>query len=321
MYIEKKKIHDKIYYYLKISARDGKKVKTKTIAYLGKEPMSKKELDEKINKISKKKIEQAKNELKKREIILLTEKQREKLEKIQRDFAKKLKLKDTKLKADMFRDFKTYYVYNTTAIEGNSLTLEETNLLLNEQKTPEGKELREIYDHINEKETVDYILTEQPEITLNTIIDIHARLLKNIDKRVGNFRKHNVRVFGADFQTTDAKYVHTDMKILMQWYRKQKRKLHPFVLAVLFHEKFEKIHPFYDGNGRTGRMIMNLMLLRVGLPPLIIKNKGRQDYYRVLSLGHTVDLTDIKNEQYEPILKFCYEKLVETYEEIFSKWG
>ncbi len=66
---------------------------------------------------------------------------------------------------------------------------------------------------------------------------------------------------------------------------------------------------------------MNLMLLRVGLPPLIIKNKGRQDYYRVLSLGHTVDLTDIKNEQYEPILKFCYEKLVETYEEIFSKWG
>jgi Fic family protein len=329
MYVEKKKIGNKRYYYLKISARSGNKTKTKTIAYLGKEPMTKQQIKEKVQAVLKSKIEAAKTALKEelKESIgdintkFLSKKQLERLKEIKKDFIKKLKNSDKKLLEDMFKDFKTDYIYNTNAIEGNTLTLEETNLLLNENKSPEGKDLREIYDHINEKETFDYLLKEKPKINTDLIIKIHAALLKNIDKRIGSFRKHNVRVFGASFETTDAKYICTDMNILLKWHKKNKRRLHPLILASIFHEKFERIHPFYDGNGRTGRMLINLILLKNDLPPLIIKNKTRKEYYQVLTLGHKADLTKIEPDYYKEIVKFCYKQLLDTYEKIFSKWG
>ena len=325
MYVEKKKINGKIYNYLRVSVRSGKKVKTKTIAYLGKDPMTKKELNNKISKFSKKKIEYIKGSLKKEledktNLKFLSEKQLEKLSEIKKDFSMKLKL-DSKLLNDMFKDFKTYYIYNTNAIEGNTMTLKETNMLLNENKTPEGRDLKEIHDHINEKETFDYILNSKPEITKELIIKIHSMLLKNIDKRIGSFRSHNVRVFGASFDTTDAKYVAVDMDILLKWYKENKRILHPLILAAIFHEKFERIHPFYDGNGRTGRMLINLILLKSGLPPLIIKNRTRKKYYNVLSIGHKADLTKTDVGCYKDIVKFSYKQIVDTYKKIFSKWG
>jgi Fic family protein len=325
MYVEKKKIGNKTYNYLKISARIGNKIKTKTIAYLGKETMTKKQIKEKILAIPRSKIKAAKKELRESfEDInkkFLNEKQLKKLKEIKKDFIKKLKTPNKKLLEDMFKDFKTYYIYNTNAIEGNTLTLEETNLLLNENKSPEGKDLREIYDHINEKETFDYLLKEKPKINTDLIIKIHAMLLRNIDKRAGSFRKHNVRVFGASFQSTEAKYVYTDMGILLKWYKKNKRRLHLLILAAIFHEKFERIHPFYDGNGRTGRMLINLILLKNNLPPLIIKNKTRKEYYQVLNLGHKADITKTESEHYKEIVKFCYKQLLDTYGKIFSKWG
>ena len=323
MYVEKKKIKGHVYNYLKMSARKSNQVKTKTIAYLGKEPMSKKKIQERIAAIPKSKIEAVKKELRGEDLNLsfLSLKQLEKLKEIKNDFAKKLKKLDQKLIADMFRDFKTHYIYNTNAIEGNTLTLEETNFLLNENRSPEGKDLREIYDHINEKEVFDNLLKNKPEINKEQIIDIHSKLMKNIDKRVGDFRKHNVRVFGANFETSSAKYVETDMNILLRWYKKEKRRLHPLILAAVFHEKFERIHPFYDGNGRTGRMLLNLMLLKRELPPLVIKNKTRKEYYRVLSTGHKADLNKIESEYYQEIVTFCYKQLLNTYEDIFDRWG
>lgn len=324
MYIEKKKIKGHTYNYLKLSVRDGSKVRTKTIAYLGKEPMTKHQLQEKIKSISPAKIKALQKELKSKDSLnpqFLTEKQLGKLKEIKKDFIKKLKILDKKLLQDMFKDFKTYYIYNTNAIEGNTLTLEETNLLLNENRSPESKDLREIHDHLNEKETFDYLLEKKPEITLKLIIDVHAQLLKNIDQRTGSLRKHNVRVFGANFKTTDARYLHTDMNLLIKWYQKNKKTLHPLILAAIFHEKFERIHPFYDGNGRTGRMLINLILLRNNLPPLIIKNKTRKDYYKVLSLGHRADLTKTEPEPYKEIVQFCYQQLINTYQKIFSQWG
>jgi Fic family protein len=322
MYVEKKKINGKIYNYLKVSARVSNKVKTKTLAYLGKEPMTKKELQQKISKIPKTKIKKMIEELKgTASLRFLTNEQLNKLNLIKKEFQNKLKQLDKKLIADMFKDFKTYYIYNTNAIEGNTLTLEETGRLLNENITPEGNDLKEIYDHINERDVFDKLLEEKTEINLQQIIDIHAQLLKNIDNRTGNFRRHNVRVIGANFNTTQAKYVLTDMKILIKWYNKNKKNLHPLVIAVIFHEKFERIHPFYDGNGRTGRMLLNLILIKSKLPPLIIKNKDRKEYYKVLDKGHQADLTSIEQEHYQPIIGFCYDLLIETYVKIFAKWG
>ena len=324
MYIEKKKIGQNVYNYLKVSVRVGSKIKTKTVAYLGKEPMSKKEKDDAVAKVPASKLEEIRAELVSSENLntkFLTSDQTAGLNRMKKEFADKLKLLDQKLISDMFRDFKTAYIYNTNSIEGNTLSLEETNLLLNENITHKSKDLREVYDHINERDTFDYILKELPSLNVHTILDIHARLLSNIDERRGRFRMHNIRVFGADFETTDAKYVSVDMGLLLKWYEKYKTLLHPLILAALFHEKFERIHPFYDGNGRTGRMLMNLILLKNRYPPLIIKNKNRKEYYRVLSLGHKAALTKSEPDFYKPIVNFCYAQLNETFNKIFSKWG
>lgn len=317
MFVEKKKIKGKMYLYLRKSTRRGKKIKTKTVAYLGKASMKRAELQRKIKKF---RVMEEGIPYPDLNLQFLTAEQQRKLREIKTKFTQKINQLDEKLKEDMFRDFKTHYIYNTNAIEGNTLTLEETNQLLNENKTPEGKDLREIYDHLNEKETFDYIFKAKPELSIKLIIDIHTRLLKNIDARAG-FRRHNVRVVGADFTPTTAEYVHTDMNLLLKWYQQQKRMLHPLILTALFHEKFERIHPFYDGNGRTGRMLLNLILLRAGYPPLIIKNNDRKGYYHVLSQGHKAGLTKSDPEYYTEIVRFCYAKLLETFEQIFSKWG
>jgi len=205
MFVEKKKISGKEYFYLRISAREGDRVQTKTVAYLGKAPMTKKEIEKKISKISKSKIESVKKQLKEELLGIdvnaqfLTQDQFKKLSSIKKDFIKKLKVLDKKLIEDMFKDFKIYYIYNTTAIEGNTLTLADANLLLNENKSPEGKDLREVYDHLNQRDVFDELLEKKSDVNIDSIIEIHSKLLKNIDKRVGSLRKHNVRVFGADF--------------------------------------------------------------------------------------------------------------------------
>jgi Fic family protein len=325
MYVEKKKIGKNEYNYLKISVRDGNKIKTKTIAYLGREPMSKNALRTEIAKIPKSKIEKIKQELKNEPKDInkefLNEAQLNELESLKKDFNKKIKKLDKKLIEDMFKDFKTYYIYNTNAIEGNTLTLEETNLLLNENKSPEGRDLREIYDHINEKDTFDFILKNKSNINAELIINLHSMLLNKIDQRVGGFRSHKVRVFGASFETSPPEYVKTDMSLLLRWYKKKKNRLHPLILAAIFHEKFERIHPFYDGNGRTGRMLVNLILTRNNFPPLIIKNKERKEYYKALSIAHKADLTKTDINLYKPIVYLFYTRLLSTYKEIFSKWG
>ena len=220
----------------------------------------------------------------------------------------------------MFRDFKTVYIYNTNTIEGNTLTIEQTDMVLNRGKSPSGKDLREVYDHINAKEVFEWLLKEKPEITHEVIVQIHAGILEKIDHRTGDYRTRGVRVIGAEFLPSPGKYVQTDMEILLKWYRKWKKKLHPLVLSALFHEKFERIHPFYDGNGRTGRMLSNLILIRERFPLLIIEEKKRKHYYAALDRGHKADLDGV-SEDYNEIVAFFYNELMYTWEKIFSKWG
>jgi fido (protein-threonine AMPylation protein) len=324
MYIEKKKIGDKEYYYAKISVRVGNKVRTKTIGYLGLGTMSKKDLDKAMAKISKKEIESGKKKLK--EVLqsraqYLSNKQQKRLKEIKKLWKQRITCPDKALISDMFKDFKTSYIYNTNAIEGNTLTLKETNLLLNENRSPAGKDLREVYDHLNASVVFDHLLKYKSEITKETIMEIHRMLLDKIDVRKGKFRLHNVRIIGSRFETSDAKYVETDMRLLFQWYKKNKQRFDPLAFAAIFHEKFERVHPFYDGNGRTGRMLLNLMLLRANYPPLIIKNKGRKKYYDALNSGHRCGLFDTETIYYTDIVDFCYGQLIKTWEEIFVRWG
>ena len=106
---------------------------------------------------------------------------------------------------------------------------------------------------------------------------VHDKLLENIDERKG-YRTTDIRVIRSNFDASPSKYVKTDMDLLLKWYHNNKDKLCPLVLALVFHHKFEKIHPFMDGNGRTGRMIMNFILLKNKFPPMIIHKKTRKEY-------------------------------------------
>lgn len=308
MYIVKKKIGNQEYYYLKESLREGSKVRSKTIKYLGKEKPGKKELQKIKEKFGKMKTE-----------IYLSENEVKELEKIKKKLQEKTSKLDSKLIEDMFKDFKTFYIYNSNAIEGNTLTLKESAMLLNEGKVPKNTNLREIYDHTNAREVFDWLLTEKPKISKDTMIEIHKRLMNKMDERAG-FRKHEVRVLGANFDTTPAKYIETDVKILIKWYENNERTLNPLVLSAIFHEKFERIHPFYDGNGRTGRMLSNLILMKKNYPLLIIENASRMAYYDALDKGHKASL-DKADENYKAIVSFFYEQMIKTNDKIFEKWG
>lgn len=327
MYIEKKKIGNDYYNYLKISVRYGNKVRTKTIAYLGKGAINKekaKTLFEKYSKVAeyvkKKTIEESKLKIKNINEEFLNTVQLGKLKDIKKNFKNKLGILDKETLKDMHNDFITLFVFNTNAIEGNTLTLRDTDLLLNKNITPSGKSLREINEHLNSKDSFNFIAEEKPKINHNTIIKIHSLLMKNMDKRVGYYRAHNVRVFGARFETSPAEYVKADMNILLKWFKKEKKRIHPLILSAAFHHKFEKIHPFYDGNGRTGRMLLNLILLHNKLPPLIVPDSQRKRYYNALSEADDVPLDKIQS-QYKNIVDFCYFNLLKTYNTVFARWG
>lgn len=320
MFIEKKIINGKPYYYLKHSFRSGNKIKTKTLAYIGdKKDINK--IEELKKQFRKNKLEKIKKELFEETDwnVLLSKKDKEKINEIKKIFSLKLKKLDEKTKKDMFDDFLTYFVYNTNAIEGNTLTLKETDLLLNKGITPQGRTLREINDHLNSKEVFYYLMKENHLINNETIILIHDKLMNNIDERKG-YRTSNVRVIGARFKSSPFQYVQIDINLLLRWYNKNKNKLHPVILTSLFHHKFEKIHPFFDGNGRTGRMLINLMLMKNGIPPIILSNKQRKRYYSVLSKVDEIGLIEI-SEDFNPLVKFISTHVIKTWNTIFNQWG
>ena len=158
MFIEKKKINRKTYYYLKASFRIGNKIKTKTLAYIGnkkdwkKIKELKKKFDKKaLEKIKKEITEEFEKQKKDWNREFLSEFEGGKINHIKKEFLRKLNELDEKTKKDMFDDFLTYFIFNSNAIEGNTLTLRETDLLLNKGITPQGKTLREINDHLNHK--------------------------------------------------------------------------------------------------------------------------------------------------------------------------
>ena len=320
MFIEKKIVNGKPYYYLKHSFREGDKVKTKTLAYIGDKKDEKiiKRLKESFNLKRLGEIKKSLFETKDWNILLFKT-DKEKINQIREQFSLKLKKLDEKTRKDMYDDFLTYFIFNTNAIEGNTLTLKETDLLLNKGITPQGRTLREINDHINAKEVFYYLQKENFSLDENTIISIHDKLMKNIDERKG-FRKDNVRVIGATFKSSPFQYVKIDIALLLKWYNKNKKNLHPVILASLFHHKFEKIHPFYDGNGRTGRMLINLILMQYKIPPIVLSNKQRKKYYEVLSKSDGEGIGEITDNS-KPLVNFICTQILKTWNTIFKHWG
>ena len=187
------------------------------------------------------------------------------------------------------------WTYNSNGIEGNTLTLRETQVVL-EGITVGGKSIKEHLEAINHEQAIlflDELVKEDNPITEWNIKNIHQLILKEIDnENAGKYRKENVTIKGAAHIPPDYITVPELMEKLILNY-KTWNIYHPIVKSTLLHGELVKIHPFIDGNGRTSRLIMNLDLMNSGYNPIIIKKEDRLKYYEALDKAHaTYDYTD-----------------------------
>lgn len=203
------------------------------------------------------------------------------------------------------------WTYNSNGIEGNTLTLRETQIVL-EGITVGGKTLREHLEAINHEKAIEYIedlVKEKNPVTEWNIKNIHQLVLKEIDdKNAGKYRSENVAIMGATHTPPDHLIVPELMEKLILNYQKW-NKYHPIIKAAIIHGELVKIHPFIDGNGRTSRLVMNLSLMNSGYLPVIIKKENRLEYYNALDKAHTTgDYTDfvklVTNLEIEMINKY-----------------
>lgn len=187
------------------------------------------------------------------------------------------------------------WTYNSNGIEGNTLTLRETQVVL-EGITVGGKTITEHLEAINHEKAILYLddlVKDSKPITEWNIKNIHQLILKEIDnENAGRYRKENVTIKGATHIPPDFVKIPELMEKLILNYETW-NKYHPIIQAALLHGELVKIHPFIDGNGRTSRLIMNLDLMNHGYNPVIIKKEYRLEYYEVLDKAHTIgDYTD-----------------------------
>jgi len=180
------------------------------------------------------------------------------------------------------------YTYESNRIEGNTLTLRETDLVVNKGLTIGGKSLREHLEAINHKEAIDYIIEiakNDVELSEKVLKDIHALILRSIDKEnAGQYRKVPVMISGARHLPPQPYLMEKLMEDYFEFYDAQKDEVHPVIMLAEMHEKLVSIHPFIDGNGRTARLVMNLLLIRNGYPITNIKGdtQSRLQYYGAL---------------------------------------
>lgn len=187
------------------------------------------------------------------------------------------------------------WTYNSNGIEGNTLTLRETQVVL-EGITVGGKSIKEHLEVINHEKAIlflDDLVKDKEIINEWNIKNIHQLILKDIDdENAGRYRTENVTIRGAVHVPPDYLMVPELMEMLVLKY-KHWDKYHPIIKAALLHGELVKIHPFIDGNGRTSRLVMNLCLMNSGYLPVIIKKEKRLDYYNALDKAHTTgDYTD-----------------------------
>lgn len=239
--------------------------------------------------------------------IFLTKNQVKELEELKALYNEKMK----KLEKEEFKEFEksffTELTFNSNAIEGNTLSLEETSLILNDNLVPEGKTVREVYEARNHKKALEFIKDYEGELNELFVLKLHNIILDNVsDRFAGRYRETSIRIFGSDLKFPDSLKVSQLMKNLFYWYDKNKKKLHPFELAIIFSMKLVTIHPFIDGNGRASRLVMNFILNRFKYPWINIYNKQRAEYLKNVRFAN--------DEEYKPIINFLIKNLKQNLE-------
>ena len=181
------------------------------------------------------------------------------------------------------KDFELRFTHNSTAIEGNTLTLVETKVLLEDGVSVGGKELREIYEVVNHKKAYDYVkkcIAQNKSLTEDIVKDLHMILTENIIAG-GIYRNQEVRISGAGFTPPAGNEMYIQIKAFYEEVD-NKAGLNPIELAAWTHAEFVRIHPFIDGNGRTSRLLMNYQLMLHDFLPVSVDKENRLDYYNAL---------------------------------------
>jgi Fic family protein len=226
------------------------------------------------------------------------------------------KLTDLKNELDKYRpidsitlqslidDFKLRYTYNSTALEGNTLSIYETKIVIEEGITIGGKTVREHLEVINHDIAVKKLINDvqnKTPLDLKLILDYHEIILKGInDDWAGRYRNQQVLISGAKHKPVNPQKVYDEMNDFINRFT-QDNLLHPVEKAALIHAELVRIHPFVDGNGRTARLMMNLELMKCGYPIVIIEVEDKALYCSILDEGHT-------SGNYQKFIDFVAEK-------------
>ena len=239
---------------------------------------------------------------------IFTADQISKLEEIRLDYKKIIKKFTQQQLQDVIDRFAVNFTYESNAIEGNSLTLKDVTMIIREGKIIKGKDLREIYETINTRKALSWIFHKTHPIDEKTILKLHEMLVRDTGVTIG-YKKLPNFLIGRNLATTPPENVKSEMEKLLEEYKKTSA-LHPLQRATIFHGKFEKIHPFEDGNGRVGRLLINIMLMHEGYPPVIIRKTQRVKYF------HTLEACDKGHP--ENLCRFILQKYKDTYEKFFK---
>lgn len=284
MHVEKRKAGKRTKYYLAHSFREGLKVH-KIRKFLGAD-LNKTILNERIEKSKGLILE----EIEKYNII----KDPMQFELSDDDIAfirkieKEIPLKISHLSEQQWLVFSELFTYNTNAIEGSELNSAEVREILEDDKWPENKSKQDIAEAYGLNEAVKYIRKTKEALSTELIKNLHQIIFKNSKPFAGQLRKPGEEVV---VKNRLGEIVHEGapqsrvlflLNELIEWYHKNKKKYPGLILAAVVHNQFENIHPFRDGNGRVGRILLNYVLLKNNLPPINIDFKNRAEYYASL---------------------------------------
>ncbi len=210
--------------------------------------------------------------------------------------------------------FRIQYTYDSNRIEGNTLTLQETALIVNQGITISGKSVHEHLEAINHSEAVELIIDlvqNKTDLTEYILKQLHGLILRGINKNnAGKYRSVNVMISGSTHKPPEPFMLSKLMEDYFMFYELHKKTMHPVLLSAEMHERLVTIHPFIDGNGRTSRLIMNLILMQHGFPITNISGdkQNRLSYYNSLE---SVRVNNDKNKFYEFVSEAVFNSLTE----------
>ncbi|NPC73372.1 Fic family protein [Corallococcus sp. AB004] len=192
--------------------------------------------------------------------------------------------------------FRIHHTYNSNAIEGNRLTLPETRAVVEDGITIAGKSLKDHFEAVNLAHALDFVeglASKETVLGERDVRGIHGIVLRAIDpENAGAYRSINVRIGGTKHLPPEAVRVPEEMRAFGEWLAGAKND-HPVIVSAIAHAWFETIHPFVDGNGRTGRLLANMLLMLEHYPAIALLVEDRTRYYTALDASHDGDITAI----------------------------